>query len=117
MSSQNETKIPPINAKRVYRWADLPNMKEPALYLVTDPGQEAREIVVSNNQRRVLEGLMRGPIFAASYCRLSDQVLPLRRDHGVNIECEMHRNDAETGRERYGIYHLRSQVKRMDGEA
>lgn len=104
---------PPANAKRVYRWADLPDASAPEMYRVSDPGQEPRVIVVSRHQRQVLEGLMTGPIYAASYCRISDQVLPLRRDHGVNIVCDMYSNDPETGRQRYGIYRLESQVERV----
>ncbi|WP_170387013.1 hypothetical protein [Ruegeria atlantica] len=95
----------------MYRWADLPNLTTPALYRVTDPGQEPRKIYASKHKRQVLEGLMRSPLYAASYCRLSDQVLPLRRDDGVNIECKMYRGDAETGRQKYGIYVLVSQVE------
>lgn len=106
-----EFELPPSNALRVYRWTDLPNLTAPALYRVTDPGQEPREIYASKHKRQVLEGLMRSPLYAASYCRLSDQVLPLRRDNGVNIECKMYRGDAETGRQKYGIYVLVSQVE------
>lgn len=112
----NQENTPPANAKRVYKWADLPDHTDAARYMVTDPGQEPREIIVSNHQRQVLEGLMRSPIYAASYCRVSDQVLPLRRDHGVNIRCDMYRNDPETGRERYGIYVLESEVVRVADE-
>ncbi len=106
--------LPPENALRVYRWADLPNLTAPALYRITDPGQEPREIYASKHKRQVLEGLMRSPLYAASYCRLSDQVLPLRRDDGVNIECKMYRGDADTGRQKYGIYVLVSQIERIE---
>lgn len=105
---------PPPDAKRVYRWADLPDATERAAYLITDEGGEPRQITVARHQRQVLEGLMRAPIYAASYCRISDQVLPLRRDHGVDIRCDMYANDPETGRERYGIYTLVSDVQRED---
>jgi len=111
---------PPVNAKRVYRWADLPSLTTPARYRITDPDQEPCEFVVANHPRQVLEGLMRHPIYAASYCRISDQVLPLRRDHGIDIECQMYSNDPETGRSRYGVYTLVSKVCRvgeLDGEA
>ncbi|GAB5447177.1 MAG: hypothetical protein Gyms2KO_20500 [Gymnodinialimonas sp.] len=109
--------IPPRNARRIYRWADLPSASKPAQYRVTDPGQEPRVITVSRRKRQVLEGLMQAPIFAASYCRLSDNVLPLRRDHGVDIACTIYNNDADTGRDRYGIYTLVSKVERIDGGA
>ncbi|WP_299661699.1 hypothetical protein [uncultured Ruegeria sp.] len=106
--------LPPANALRVYRWADLPNLTAPALYRVIDPGQEPREIYASKHKRQVLEGLMRSPLYAASYCRLSDQVLPLRRDEGVNIECKMYRGDTDTGRQKFGIYFLVSKVERIE---
>jgi hypothetical protein len=106
------------NALRVYRWSDLPNLTSQALYRVIDPGQEPREIYASKHKRQVLEDLMRSPLYAASYCRLSDQVLPLRRDDGVDIECKMYRGDAETGRQKFGIYVLVSQIERIEtGEA
>ena len=112
-----ESDKPPTNTRRIYAWDDLPQTTEPALYRITDPGQEPRTVTVSKNTRRVLEGLMRGPLFAASYCRLSDKVLPLRRDHGVDIVCTLYRSDEETGRERYGVYTLVSKVERLNGEA
>lgn len=114
--TNHSKETPPSNAKRIYRWTDLPSNTSPALFRVTDPGQEPREIVVSKHQRQVLEGLMRSPIYAASYCRLSDQVLPLRRDHSVDIECIMYSNDKETGRQRYGVYFLVSKVERIKVE-
>ena len=108
---------PPSNAKRVYRWNDLPSATDYAWFRVTGSGQEPRDILVRYHQRQVLEGLIQSPIYAASYCRISDQVLPLRRDHGVSIECEMFTNDPETGRQRFGVYTLRSKVERIDLEA
>ncbi|CUH45419.1 hypothetical protein [Ruegeria atlantica] len=116
MSTEQKTEfeLPPTNALRVYRWADLPNLTASALYRVTDPGQEPREIHASKHKRQVLEGLMRSPLYAASYCRLSDNVLPLRRDDGVNIGCKLYRNDPETGRQRYGIYFLVSTVELIE---
>ena len=108
------TELPPSNALRVFRWADLPNLTAPALYRVTDPGQEPREIYAPKHKRQVLEGLMRSPLYAASYCRLSDKVLPVRRDDGVNIVCKLYANDPETGRERFGIYFLVSKVERIE---
>jgi hypothetical protein len=103
---------PPHDAKRIYRWADLPSATEPACYTVDPYGEDRRVITVSRHMRQVLEGLINQPIFAASYCRISDQILPLRRDHGLAITCTMYRNDPETGRERYGVYTLETKVIR-----
>lgn len=108
---------PPPNTKRVYKWADLPHDTKPARFVVENDGQEPRTITVSRHKRQVLEGLMKQPILAASYCRVSDQVLPLRRDCGLDIVSTIYRNDPETGREIYGVYTLASNVRRLDGEA
>lgn len=108
---------PPSNTKRVYKWNDLPNETKPARYIIEDEGQPPRTITVSRRKRQVLEGLMQSPLLAASYCRISDQVLPLRRDFGVNITCTIYKKDPETGREIYGVYTLESKVTRIDGGA
>jgi hypothetical protein len=108
---------PPQNTKRVYRWADLPNATKPAKFKIEAEGQEPRIITVSRRKRQVLEGLMKSPILSASYCRISDQVLPLRRDYGVNITCTIYRGDEDTGREIYGVYTLENAVCRVDGGA
>lgn len=113
MKTETE-KQPPSNTKRVYSWADLLSATEPRTFLVSEPGQEPREITVAKHKRQVLEGLMHGPIYAASYCRISDQVLLLRRDEGVSIRCDMYSNDPETGRKRYGVYVLESEVAPVD---
>lgn len=107
---------PPTNAKRVYRWADLPKSSEAATFFVDEDANAPRKITVSRHKRQVLEGLMRGPILAASYCRISDQVLPLRRDYGLDITCTIYRNDPETGRQKYGVYTLASKVRRAGEE-
>ncbi|WP_306131333.1 hypothetical protein [Roseivivax marinus] len=106
---------PPQNAKRIYRWADLPECLAPSKYLVEDSDGKSHEIWCSKNRQRVLEGLMRSPLFSASYTRLSDHVDHLKRS-GVDIETLMFRNDPETGRKTYGIYRLVSKVTRLDHE-
>lgn len=102
-------KNPPKNTHRVYGWKDLPADETPMRYRVTDSNGNDFEVWAKGKRRRVLEGLRRSPLYAASYCRLSDHVDHLRRD-GVDIETTLHRNDEETGRERYGVYTLHSSV-------
>ena len=105
---------PPPNTKRIYRWGDLPGQVTPARYRVHDETSgETQDFTVSGHKRQVLEGIMRGPIMAASYCRLSDQILPLRRDKSVPIICTIYRNDADTGREKFGVYTLEARVTRV----
>ncbi|ABD53148.1 hypothetical protein [Jannaschia sp. CCS1] len=108
--------IPPKDTRRIYGWHNLPNTYKAARYRITDPGQEPRVITVSRKKRQVLEGLMRSPLHSASYCRLSDTVMPLRRDHGVDIECTLYKSDTDTGRDKFGVYTLSSKVERIDGE-
>lgn len=108
---------PPINVKRVYKWADLPGNTKPAKYSIECEGQEPRTITVLRRKRQVLEGLMKSPIRAASYCRISDQVLPLLRDHGVDFRCTIYKNDPDTGRDVYGVYTLENTVRRIEGGA
>lgn len=106
----------PSNALRVFSWDQTPNLTKPAAYAVHNEGQEPQTIVVSKNTRRVLEALMTSPVYAASYCRISDKVLPLRRDHGVDIECVIYDSDLPTKRARFGVYFLKSKVIRLDDQ-
>ncbi len=101
---------PPKDARRIYSWDQTPNLTAPATYVVQDEGQEPRSITVSKNMRRVLEALMRNPIYAASYCRISCRVLELRHDYGVEIECVRYQTDLPTKRQTFGVYFLRSKV-------
>ena len=114
MTEQSNTKQPPKSARRIGKWDDLNYPTSPGLFRVTGLGEDPRTFVASKHMRQVLEGLMNHPIYAASYCRISDQVLPLRRDQGVNIRCDMYSDDKETGRSRYGVYVLESQVERVE---
>lgn len=105
---------PPANALRVFSWEQTPNLTASAVYLVQTGDQAPHKIVVSKNTRRVLEALMRSPVYAASYCRISDKVLPLRRDFGVEIECVFYDGDALTHRARFGGYFLKSKVTEVE---
>ncbi len=101
---------PPPNTQDIGKWTDCKAETAVASFLVEDDDTTIRKITVSKNKRRVLESLMRGPVMAASRCRISDQVLPLRRDYGLDIVCTIYKNDANTGREVYGVYTLASKV-------
>lgn len=101
---------PPKNAKRIYRWDDLPKAETAATYLVESEGQEPHTTIVSGKRRRVLEGLLKSPLYAASYARIGDHVDHLRKDNGIDIDTLGYKNDVETGREKFGVYSLRSKV-------
>lgn len=106
---------PPKNTHRVYGWADLPGDERPTKYRVTDSEGRRFEVFAKGKRKRVLEGLRKSPLFAASYCRLSDHIDHLRRD-GVDIETSLYRNDPETGRMRYGVYSLHGIVVPVSGQ-
>ena len=108
---------PPPNLLDARKWADFRAEKSIAHFLVEEADQEPRKIAVSRNMRLVLEGLMRGPVLAASRCRISDQVLPLRRDKGLNIQCTIYQNGADGNATKYGVYTLQSKVCRVERDA
>lgn len=107
---------PPSDALRIYSWDQTPNLTASATYQVQNESDEPHKIVVSKNTRRVLEALMNSPVYAASYCRISDKVLPLRRDHGVEIDCVIFEGDTPTKRQRFGVYFLKSKVTCLPDE-
>ena len=107
---------PPANTKRIPSWKVFKGGTKPARFRVTTEGAEPRVITVKSKVRQVLEGLMSAPLMSASYCRLGNQVMYLRRDHGVDILTELYPGDDDTGRQHYGVYFLKSKVERLDDE-
>lgn len=107
-----ETKNPPKNARRIMRVADLPPLRDMAEYEVTN-GDEPRKVSLRKRQRQVVDLLMLGPVYCASPVRISDMVHILKREHGIDIETEMFPGDEVTGTGSYGVYFLRSQIRRL----
>lgn len=107
---------PPTNALRIYSWNQTPNLTASAAYMVQNEGQEPHTIMVSKNICRVPEALMPSPVYAASYCRISDKVLPLRPAFRVDIDCTIYEGDVPTKRKRFGVYFLKSKVVRLDDQ-
>lgn len=106
------TNRPPANTLRVYGWANLPGEKAPAQFNITDGTGESRTVTLSKNKRRILEGLMKQPMFCASPVRISDIVFILKTDYGINIHMDLYSNDAETDRAKFGVYTLIDHVER-----
>lgn len=100
---------PPTNALRVNAWRDMPTDTARARYVITD---DDTTFTVSKGNRRVLDALIRGPVYAASPVRISDRVCILRNQYNVPITIEMYENDTDTDRARYGVYFL-SGVRRV----
>ena len=101
-----------LNARRVTRVADLPDLKQPATYLVTNGERKPDRKVLNKRQRQVTEALMGGLLYCASPVRLSDIVL-LLRERGIDIETEMFKGDPGTDTEKFGVYRLRSNIQRV----
>ena len=104
------TKLSPVNTLHVNRWDDLPDDIKPATYRVVETNHK---FTVQKKTRQTLEGLINQPVASASKCRISDRVLLLRRDCGLNIEMEMFRGDGTTQGENYGVYFLKSEIERV----
>lgn len=67
--------------------------------------------IVAKRDRQVLDTLIIGPVFCASPVRLSDSVLRLRRDHGIEVETEFLESTQSDGAKcRYGYYVLADSV-------
>ena len=103
---------PPASAKHISKWADLPGASEPARFDILS-GDKA-SITVRGKNRKVLEGLMQGALYCASYCRISHHIMCLRRA-GVNIETTIYKAGRATDCDRYGLYELQSKVQRAGG--
>ncbi|WP_073333838.1 hypothetical protein [Wenxinia saemankumensis] len=71
-------------------------------------GDKARHAVLSKRNRQVLDALRQGPVYCASPVRLSDKVLILKRDYGLDIETIRIDGDEEG---RFGVYRLVSAVR------
>lgn len=94
------------------RWivnrSDYPDTREKQTYRVARDGSE---IVLSKRDRQALEALVIGPCFCASLTRLGDNVLRLRRDHGLDIKTE---RDVEYGPR---FYRLNDDVYPIQGDS
>ncbi|WRH64420.1 MAG: hypothetical protein RSE12_08905 [Fuscovulum sp.] len=102
----------PTFAQRITKRADLPKMRDPAIYLVEDAAGTARH-VVQKRARQVLEALMREPIFCASPVRLGPAVQQLREIFGEGaIETVWHEVGEGDEYTRFGSYHLRAGIRR-----
>ena len=101
----------PTNAQRINRVRDLPDTRSPAVYLVANGDEKPARKQLTKRQRQVTEALMDGPIYCASFIRLSDTVLILR-ERGIDIETEMFRGNPGTDTFKFGVYRLRSKIQR-----
>ena len=102
----NTTPTLPTGTRWIMSRSDLPTAREPARYEWTEDGKP-HFAVLSKRNRQVLDALRRGPLYCASPVRLSDSVLILKRDYGIDIETLLFSGDGES---RFGVYRLASDI-------
>lgn len=107
---------PAANTQSINRWEDTPKLTSPAEYEISQEHGETRVENLAKGNRRILEALMLCPIYCASRVRISDRVLILKRDYGVAIRTDMYTSDGTSECERFGVYTLDCQVRRLDLE-
>lgn len=104
---------PPENTRWITSRHDLPLRRGGAYYEVHRAEGTRETLTLSNRKRQVLDALMRSPIYCASPIRLSDIVLLLRNENGINIETEFFQENDGIENTRFGIYILVDQVRYM----
>ena len=110
IDGKQEAKKTPVNMLHANRWDEFPDTVKPATYRIVGTDHK---FTIQKKTRQTLEGLINQPVACASKCRISDRVLLLRRDCGLNIEMEMFRGDGGSQGENYGVYFLKSEIERV----
>lgn len=108
---------PPANATSILAWDDcVPTPKKDTVTLISPEGDE-RTITLTKGNLRILRTMQRSPVYCASPVRISDRVLILKRDYGVNIRTDMYAAKGGTECERFGVYTLLDTVHPVKGGA
>lgn len=113
---KSQIKKPPKTARRVWRVADLPSYRGEAWYGITNGIEPEQPHLLSKRRRQVLDLLMVAPVYCASPVRVSDIVHVLKREVGLDVETEFYPGDEGTGAGNYGVYFLKSKVRRLAGQ-
>ena len=101
MKSSN-TKQPTEAIQRILGWHHCEQAHGAETLRLRSPDGDEREVTLSRGNLRILKTLQRGPVFCASPVRLSDRILVLKRDFGVNIRTDMFSAGSGSNRESYG---------------
>jgi hypothetical protein len=96
------------------RVADLPQERGPAQYEVTNCEQKSRVFTLSKRQRQIIDLLISAPTYCASPVRIGDAVHIMKREIGLDVETKFYPGNTITGAGAYGVYFLKSQVRRID---
>jgi hypothetical protein len=105
---------PPVGVLYADRWADFPPSTKAASYCFADDGGRNHQFVLRGKRRQVLEALMRGPVCAASRCRISNKIDALKHEKGIEIETIGFKPEGFD--DHFGVYFLRSIVSRVKGD-
>ncbi len=116
MTTYQSKITPPASTQRILRWGDLPGGSAPAVFELTSSTGVMQRVTLKGGNRKILEGLMRGPMYCASPVRVSDRVMVLKRDYGVNIRTEFYQGDGTTECERFGVYFLDDIARRLSSD-
>ncbi|SLN23366.1 hypothetical protein ROJ8625_00938 [Roseivivax jejudonensis] len=113
---KTETAIPPKNARRIWRVADLPKDRRPVAYEIRNTDGSVRVCLLSKRKRQIMDLLIDAPVYCASPVRISDIVHVLKRETGVEIHTDYYAGDPNTGAGAYGTYTLVSRVHRVTSQ-
>jgi hypothetical protein len=108
--------IPPKNAKRIYRVADLPQNRKTAEYEVRSVGSEPKIVKLCKRQRQIMDLLIEAPVYCASPVRISDAVHILKREIAIDVHTAMYAGNENTGSGSYGVYFLNTNVRLLNDE-
>lgn len=106
MKTDNQPKLPDSGTRWIMNRLDLPQRYADGRFLVTKADGTSFEVILSKRNRQVLEALMHSPLYCASPIRLSDKVLLLRHEFGINIATTFYDDENGPVTTRYGVYTL-----------
>lgn len=113
MTTDTNNLKPPKNTTHIWGVKDLTGERRPGVFEITNSTNEPFNVRLEKRDRQVAETINKYPLFCASPVRLSDSVMRLRRDHGLEIETEIY--TGENGN--YGAYFLRSKMRLVSEDA
>ena len=107
---QDSKVLPPPNAISLDSWDDAEKAPKAQVAILRSPTGDQRQTVLKDGNLRILKTLAKAPLYCASRVRISDRVLILKRDHGVNIRTDMYRAPEGSDCDRFGVYTLLDDV-------
>ena len=113
MKTKTDDNKPPESARHVWGVSGLSRDRSPATYTIEHADGSVTHHILSKRRRQVMDLLMRSPVYCASPVRISDIVHLLKRETGVDIHTEYYAGDPETGAGAFGVYFLKSKVRRV----